>query len=193
MHPISLFYSYRDITARGVTPHNDLDEFKTLPGHGIIARVGDARITVGAETVVETAVATLRENLRPGAIWAFASVSSDCSMRASIALVDGARPEVRAFVAQLHDLRVRPVVLLTGDAEDTARHVAGIVGVDQLHWRLLPERKVAQIQQLREQYGTVAMLAMESTMPRHSRKPPSGSPWEPRGLPLPSRRPTWRS
>jgi len=50
------------------------------------------------------------------------------------------------------------LVLLTGDNDATARAVGAQAGVDEVRSGLLPEQKVAAIGELRERYGSVAMV-----------------------------------
>lgn len=48
--------------------------------------------------------------------------------------------------------------MLTGDNEKTARYVAESAGITQLQANLLPAQKVATIETIRQQHGTVAMV-----------------------------------
>ena len=71
---------------------------------------------------------------------------------------DEERPEAPEVVARLHRLRVRPVVMLTGDADETAQMVGRRMGVDEVRARLLPEDKVQAVRALHARHGSVAML-----------------------------------
>lgn len=61
-------------------------------------------------------------------------------------------------VARLHQLGIRPIVLLTGDNERTAAAIARQVGVDDWRAELLPEDKTAAVKALQKQYGAIAMV-----------------------------------
>ena len=50
------------------------------------------------------------------------------------------------------------VFMLTGDNENTAKAISDRLGIDGYMSHLLPEEKVAAIEKLRVQYGTVAMV-----------------------------------
>src|SRR5262249_42150894 len=50
------------------------------------------------------------------------------------------------------------VVMLTGDSRRTADAVGSALGVDEVHAELLPQDKVAAIEELRRKYGSVAMV-----------------------------------
>jgi Cd2+/Zn2+-exporting ATPase len=75
-----------------------------------------------------------------------------------VAVADEVRPEAADAVARLADLGVAHVAMLTGDNEGTARAIARQVGVDDHRAELLPDEKVAAVERLQAEYGTVAMV-----------------------------------
>ena len=75
-----------------------------------------------------------------------------------IAIADEVRPESKYAVDRLHQLGVEHVVMLTGDNGRTARAIADEVGVDDVRAELLPEDKVAAIEELQAEYEGVAMV-----------------------------------
>jgi Cd2+/Zn2+-exporting ATPase len=72
-----------------------------------------------------------------------------------LAVADEVRPEARDHVAALR--RVGKVVMLTGDNRFTAEAIGREVGVDEVRAELLPDQKVAAIEEL-ARGGTVAMV-----------------------------------
>ncbi|MCY2988088.1 MAG: heavy metal translocating P-type ATPase [Planctomycetota bacterium] len=75
-----------------------------------------------------------------------------------IALADKVRPEARQAIQALRDKGIKHVVMLTGDNQGTARAIAAQTGVDEVHAELLPADKVACVERLVTQYGSVAMV-----------------------------------
>ena len=75
-----------------------------------------------------------------------------------VGLADAIRPEARGIIDRLHELGVKRIVMLTGDNEATARAVAKELGIDEVRAELLPEDKVAAIEELTATYETVAMI-----------------------------------
>jgi Cd2+/Zn2+-exporting ATPase len=69
-----------------------------------------------------------------------------------IAVADEVRPEAARAVTRLKALGVERTVMLTGDNERTARAIAERVGVDEYRAELLPDEKVAAIEELVEEY-----------------------------------------
>jgi len=65
-----------------------------------------------------------------------------------ILLTDQIRRNAAATLQALHKLGVESIVMLTGDAAPTARHVADEIGVDDVRAGLLPADKVAEVVKL---------------------------------------------
>jgi Cd2+/Zn2+-exporting ATPase len=75
-----------------------------------------------------------------------------------LALADEIRPEAPGVVGALPGLGVGHAVMLTGDHEAAARRVAQAVGLTEVAASMTPQGKLERIGQLRERYGTVAMI-----------------------------------
>ena len=77
--------------------------------------------------------------------------------RATIVLRDPVKPTSAAAVRHLQALGLTPV-LLTGDNAGVAREVAGLVGIEEVIAEVLPEDKVAAVQDLQRRGHVVAMV-----------------------------------
>ncbi len=75
-----------------------------------------------------------------------------------IALADAVRAQSRAAVAGMREAGIAHIVLLTGDNAATACAMATAIGTDEVRADLLPEQKVAAVRELRNRYGSVAMV-----------------------------------
>ena len=75
-----------------------------------------------------------------------------------IALADQLRPHVPETLRQLHELGIKPIVMLTGDNAPTARAIAAEAGVDEVRAELLPGDKVEAVADLVRRHGHVAMV-----------------------------------
>ena len=73
-------------------------------------------------------------------------------------LQDQPRQEAGQAVAELRQLGIRKSLLLTGDNEKAAHRVAREVGIAQVHAGLLPEEKLAHLEDLKLQGLRVAMV-----------------------------------
>jgi Cd2+/Zn2+-exporting ATPase len=75
-----------------------------------------------------------------------------------IAVSDQPRASARDAVAMLRQQGVEAVVMLTGDSVGTAKSIAATLGLDDYRAELMPEDKVAVVEELRAKYGSVAMV-----------------------------------
>jgi Zn2+/Cd2+-exporting ATPase len=75
-----------------------------------------------------------------------------------IAVADRSRETSRAAIEMLRRQGIESIVMLTGDGTATANAIGAELGVDEVRAELLPEDKVSAIRQLRDRYGTVAMV-----------------------------------
>lgn len=73
-----------------------------------------------------------------------------------VMVADEIKPESKKAVSDLHKLGIK-VVMLTGDDEQTAKHIASLVGIDDVVAHVLPQDKLAKIKELQSQGEVVAM------------------------------------
>ena len=84
-------------------------------------------------------------------------VSWDGVARATLAVRDTVRPTSAEAIRELKALGLTPI-LLSGDAEETARRVAAEVGIERVLAEVYPEDKVREIVRLQEEGRVVAMV-----------------------------------
>ncbi|MEJ7837737.1 MAG: cation-translocating P-type ATPase, partial [Thermomicrobiales bacterium] len=87
-----------------------------------------------------------------------ASVSGTAKVLGVIAIADRVRPGTAGILAGLRQSGIRQTVMLTGDRQIVAQAIAREVGVDQVRADLLPEDKIAAIEELQKQGELVAMI-----------------------------------
>jgi len=130
----------RAAEARGMTlpPCEDAEEHAT---NGVTGTVAGHRVTVGKFRYVAS-IAPDAVRAAPEAGEAVAYTAIDGRFAGALVLADRPRPESRDVVAQLRQDGVASIVMLTGDARETADAVAAELGIDQVHAELLPAEKV---------------------------------------------------
>lgn len=145
---------------RGVTPA-DAEDFRTLPGKGVTARVNGVRYAVGnaalmaEEGVAEESYAAELERVSDEGKTPLL-VAGDGVYLGLVATADRIKPHARQAVEELKKLGVR-AVMLTGDNERTARAIAAQAGIEEVFAGVLPGDKEAKIAELKKQ-GKVAMV-----------------------------------
>jgi Cd2+/Zn2+-exporting ATPase len=85
-------------------------------------------------------------------------VGDDDHVCGLLGVADAVQREASSAVTELRRLGIEHLVILTGDNTPTARAVGGEVGIDEVRAELLPEDKVAAIEELVGRYGSVAMV-----------------------------------
>jgi len=86
-------------------------------------------------------------------------VGTENELEGVIAVADEVRPEAKWTIERLKALGVERTVMLTGDNDRTAKAIANEVGVDDYRAELLPEEKVAAVEDLVAEYENgVAMV-----------------------------------
>jgi Cd2+/Zn2+-exporting ATPase len=86
------------------------------------------------------------------------AIGNDKHVCGLLGIADAMRPELPSIVKNLHKLGVKPIVMLTGDNEGSARSIATAAGVDEWRSELLPEDKVAAMGALMREHRRVAMV-----------------------------------
>ncbi len=154
-HPVaSAIVSYAE--QNGAVPAGPIGSFTSLAGRGIDGRVDGIGLRIGTEELVGMPAADAWGPAEPGSLRVYA-VAED-GTGALLVLRDEVRPASAAMVTALRELGITPIVLLTGDTAAVADLVGKAVGVDEVRSRLLPEEKVQTVRELRERFGTVAMI-----------------------------------
>ncbi|WP_413431507.1 heavy metal translocating P-type ATPase [Crateriforma spongiae] len=85
-------------------------------------------------------------------------IGNDQHVCGFITLADAIRDETREAIKTLHQVGIKQIVMLTGDNEGTAKAIGKESGIDEVHAELLPEDKVAAVEQLVSRYEHVAMI-----------------------------------
>lgn len=117
----------------------EVSDFKRVPGRGAEGTVDGRRIFVGTKGGDDIIVE--HEGLIIG----------------TIGVADAIRPESKEAISRLKEAGIR-VAMITGDSEETARHVAGELGLDEYFARVLPEDKVKKVKDLQNRGFKVAMV-----------------------------------
>ncbi len=139
--------------------------FESFPGLGIRGTVEGIALAVGRREWVEEQVGAevppllirwSEEGDRSTASPVF--VAADGNHVGILVIADQPRTGARQALAALREVGIRKVAMITGDDARTARAVADLVGVDQVHAKLLPEEKSKIIEELRAEHGPVAMI-----------------------------------
>ena len=141
------------------------EDFRLHPGRGVTATVDGHEIAVGnqallAEVIGKEQIGAVAESVlpTPGSGETRLAVAVDGALAGALALADPLRAEATDAVTDLRQTGVDPIVMLTGDAEETARTIGRRAGIDQVQAELLPEDKVRRLGELSRGDRNVLMV-----------------------------------
>ncbi len=144
-------------------PDGRVEDVVMAPGRRLRGHLGRSMLRCGSlgwleqEGVrVPVEAAGREDGLRSRGCAVF-GVARDDSFAGLIGLSDTMRDGAAAMIRRLEAAGAR-AVLLTGDQERTARHLAGQAGLKDVRAGLLPEGKVAAIRRLQAEGRTVCMI-----------------------------------
>jgi Cd2+/Zn2+-exporting ATPase len=147
---------------RGI-PFEPAESFEILKGKGAHARLGAQDYWLGSHRYLEergqeTAEIHERVETMSGEGCSVVVVGNERHACGLIAIADEIRPEARDSLEALRRLGVEHLEMLTGDNAATARAVARRLGLPAVRAELLPEDKVAAVEELVRRYSVVAMV-----------------------------------
>ncbi|BAY26971.1 cadmium-translocating P-type ATPase [Calothrix sp. NIES-2100] len=154
-HPIA--QSIRE-AYQGKIDASQVRDYQEIAGYGISAQVENQLVLVGSDRLLH------KENI----------VHDVCNIEGTvihlavnhvyvgyIAIADELKSDAREAIQKLKRIGVRKTVMLTGDNQAIASHVAQQLGIDSYEAELLPEEKVSAIEKLlstAQQHGKVAFI-----------------------------------
>jgi len=142
-------------------PIPDVERFEAMPGRGVSAQIGDARVRAGSPALM-TGLNLNIEVLKSAIDGAqaqgrtFIIVARDNEVLGGLALGDAARPEAADTIKAVKMRGIR-TVLLTGDSQKAGEYLAGHLGIDEVLADRLPDDKAAYVRDLQHRYR-VAMV-----------------------------------
>ena len=121
-----------------------------ISGKGVITLLDGQRVAVGTVELMQDMGAVLAAEDDHSAVETGTVVHVCLEQRylGHIVIADEIKPRAAEAVRELKKAGVSRTVMLTGDAEGIASHVAKELGIDEYHARLLPEDKVRCVESL---------------------------------------------
>lgn len=140
----------------------DPDDFEAISGMGVRARVGEREIHVGTRRLmaglgvdisgIERIITELEDQGKTAMI-----VASGGSVKGIIAVADTMKESSREAIDMLRRMGIE-VYMITGDNLRTARAIARQAGIDHVLAEVMPENKAREVERLKQEGRTVAMV-----------------------------------
>jgi Cd2+/Zn2+-exporting ATPase len=138
-------------------------DFRAATGRGAEAQIGNATYRVGSHQYTEDlglcnqAVEAILDELESQGQTPV--ILSDAGrVLGVLGVADQMRENAPESVAELRRLGLRPLMVLSGDTRRTAEAIGRQAGADEVRAQLLPDEKVAAIQDLVRRRGAAAMV-----------------------------------
>ncbi|HJU08348.1 MAG TPA: heavy metal translocating P-type ATPase [Rhodanobacteraceae bacterium] len=135
-------------------------DFNAITGQGVRGKVSNREVALGNAALMESLHVTLPKDERLDALRVSAKTTMylavDGQVAGALAVEDAIKPEARKLLDALRAQGLR-IVMLTGDAEPTARSVADALGIEEYAAAQTPQDKAKRIEDLRNGDAKVAM------------------------------------
>lgn len=128
------------------------EKIEELAGHGIKAVLAGRQILCGNDKLMADHHILLPETFTGTGTRVIVAV--DGHYAGDLLIADTLKTEATAAIGHLKQLGLR-TAMLTGDSAETAAAIAEKTGIEAFRARLLPDEKLAALQQLRTQHGAV--------------------------------------
>jgi len=153
-HPVAK--SIRDYGKEFLENPDQVNDYKEIPGQGVIATVSGKRVHVGNQKLLKL------HNIEPAdeeKVDAVVYVAIDGKYAGSITISDRIKTDAKKAIEELRKQGVKKIAMLTGDSQIVAEKVASELGIDEYYAELLPEDKVAILERLKgKSKGKVAFV-----------------------------------
>jgi len=138
------------------------EKFNLIKGRGIEGYIEESLYWIGNQSLMEKFLndssinKKIEEMEKDGhSVVAIGNEKDVCGL---ISISDTIKSDTLSVIKFLKDLGVKKIVMLTGDNEGTAQHVATSAGLDDFKASLLPEDKVRYVEEMVHDFKHVAMV-----------------------------------
>ncbi|GAA1441205.1 heavy metal translocating P-type ATPase [Leifsonia poae] len=133
---------------RGLTLH-EADSAEEAATNGVVAHFGGSDVVVGKFAfVAEHAPDARRTAIAPGELAIYVAMNGRYA--GAVLASDHLRANAKATLDRLGSLGVTRTMMLTGDAHETAEHIAAELGIGRVRAECLPADKVAEVAAITE-------------------------------------------
>ena len=131
-------------------------KLEEIAGHGISAQTEKGTLLVGNRKLMDQCHIDLSAYQKKG----FGSevlIALNGKFEGHIVISDTIKSEAKSAIAALKKLGIT-TAMLTGDAQESADAVAAATGIDEVHAKLLPQDKLAELQKIRAAHTSVMFV-----------------------------------
>lgn len=131
-------------------------DLKEIAGHGIRASVPTGTLLCGNRKLMDGNGIDL-SGYEKTAFGTEVLVAKNGTFIGNIVISDTLKEDAKDAISRIKRLGI-VTAMLTGDAQDSAEHVARQTGIDEVHAKLLPENKLSELEKMRKSKGSVMFV-----------------------------------
>ncbi|MGH6771473.1 MAG: heavy metal translocating P-type ATPase [Xanthobacteraceae bacterium] len=140
----------------------EVDEFESVPGKGVKARMDGDRVLVGSGRFLEDNGISLSDHRsafaqREERAQTVIGIARAGTLVGIIAVADAVKADASEAVAKLREQGIE-AIMITGDNRKTAESVAGQIGIKRVLAEVLPQDKAEQVRLVQERNKRVAFV-----------------------------------
>ena len=146
------------------TPLIELDHVEDITGKGFLIQNKGSEWKVGKHSyVLDESNIQLSEEVKRVVIEKESTgntvifVSRDNELQAFYALEDVVKENAKIAIEKLNNMGIQ-TIMVTGDNENTGKHIAKQVGIKEVHANKMPDEKSSILDELKEKYGNIGMV-----------------------------------
>ncbi len=124
-----------------------IEAYEDIAGHGIKAIISGVHVLAGNDRLMEREGIAFEKEKRNGTV---VYLAVDGKFAGSILISDELKDDAIETVSALKQLGIK-TIMLTGDSNQVGTAVAQQIGIDEVHTELLPQDKVAKIEEIDQQ------------------------------------------
>ena len=122
-----------------------VSDVEEISGHGVTAQIDGICVAAGNGKLMNRLGISYKECNLAGTV---VHLAVDGVYAGYILIADMLKPHAKEAVAALKKTGIKRCVMLTGDGQATAKEVAEELGISEVYSELLPEDKVAKVEEL---------------------------------------------
>jgi len=141
----------------------EVSDFENIQGKGVKGKINDIEYFVGNTKLIEdmrvvSDMSAIKIKIETYTAQGKTPVilSTKEKILGFVMVADEIKPESKQAITDLHKLGIK-VVMLTGDDQKAAKHIASLVNIDEVVAHVLPQDKLAKIKELQSLGKIVAM------------------------------------
>lgn len=154
-HPLAIALIKGAEEAGAIT--SEVQDFVEHVGQGVSASLDGTRYMLGSRNFMESAGLTVPEKTFEADYASRVYLADEDRVLAIFLIADALRDNARQVVTQLKQRGITSI-MISGDNPATAKAIAAQLGITRFHAQALPEDKAILVTQLKQEFGTVAMV-----------------------------------